>query len=231
MASVRQQKRISRKRTTALRPSNAHAVSGQVQVINGDTVEVAGKRIRLFGIDAPERDQTCSAKGKNWRCGQSAAIALTKIIGLNLLHCHKKDDEADGTTIADCTLRDDGGPNIAGLMVKDGWAMAYRRVSSAYVEQERAARKAKLGIWRGKVMAPWEWRQAQGKNRTGPIVLKRNAQPPCIIKGEISERGERIYHVRGGALYGRTSIDLSKGERWFCNENEARTAGWRRTQK
>lgn len=57
-------------------------------------------------------------------------------------------------------------------------------------------------------------------------------QPPpdCIIKGNISPSGEKIYHVPGGKYYSRTQIDPSDGERWFCTEHEAESNGWRRSK-
>ncbi len=54
---------------------------------------------------------------------------------------------------------------------------------------------------------------------------------PCLIKGNISDRGERIYHVPGGTFYDRTRISSAKGERWFCTEEQARIAGWRRSKR
>lgn len=53
----------------------------------------------------------------------------------------------------------------------------------------------------------------------------------CLIKGNVSHRGERIYHVPGGEFYGRTMINPLKGERWFCSESDARAAGWRRSRR
>lgn len=52
----------------------------------------------------------------------------------------------------------------------------------------------------------------------------------CRIKGNISWGGERIYHVPGQEYYAETRIDLGRGERWFCSEDEARQAGWRRAR-
>ncbi|MBI4389132.1 MAG: hypothetical protein HY580_03045 [Nitrospinae bacterium] len=57
-------------------------------------------------------------------------------------------------------------------------------------------------------------------------------KPPtrvCDIKGNINPNGERIYHVRGDAWYGKTVVDRSRGERWFCSEAEAKAEGWRRS--
>lgn len=65
-------------------------------------------------------------------------------------------------------------------------------------------------------------------SRTEPKEPARS--PHCTIKGNISYKtGEKIYHVPGGNFYTRTKINLSKGERWFCSEEEARKAGWRKS--
>lgn len=57
-------------------------------------------------------------------------------------------------------------------------------------------------------------------------------KPGCDIKGNISyNTGESIYHTPGGDFYDRTQINLSKGERWFCSEEEAEAAGWRRSKR
>ena len=52
----------------------------------------------------------------------------------------------------------------------------------------------------------------------------------CNIKGNVNTRGERIYHVPGQKYYDETEISASHGERWFCSEEEARAAGWRRSK-
>ena len=94
------------------------------------------------------------------------------------------------------------------------------KYSNRYVEQENAAEKAKIGLWAGSFEKPWEWRL--GKSTAA------QAQGDCIIKGNISASGERIYHLPFQHFYSRTKIDESKGERWFCTEQEALDAGWRR---
>ena len=82
------------------------------------------------------------------------------------------------------------------------------------------------GIWRGEVVAPWEWRK--GKRLAG---AEQPGRGECSIKGNISKNGTRIYHVPGGRYYDQTRIDTAKGERWFCTGAEARAAGWRRSRQ
>jgi hypothetical protein len=110
-------------------------------------------------------------------------------------------------------------------IVNDRWALAYRRYSMDYVAAENTAREARRGIWKGKFIAPWDWRR-------GKRLAATNTPPgTCPIKGNISRRGERIYHMPGGQFYTHTKISPSKGERWFCTEAEAKTAGWRRSRR
>ena len=126
-------------------------------MIDGDTIEIAGERIRLHGIDAPEAYQCClDDAGKRWRCGQDATFALGNMIGDHWITC--KGDERDkyGRLIAVCY----GGPyDLNAEMVRQGWALAYRQFSSEYVPEEDDARLHKRGLWRGEFVPPWEWRQ------------------------------------------------------------------------
>ena len=201
------------------------SISGPVSVIDGDTIDIAGQRVRLHGIDAPETKQTCRADGKQWRCGVYAGFALAEMIGRHWVHCRERDRDHYGRIVAVCNLAGPEGPNVNAWIVREGWALAYRRYSTRYVAAENTAREARRGIWKGKFVAPWDWRR--GKR------LAATDTPPgtCPIKGNISLRGERIYHMPGGQFYTHTKINPRKGERWFCTEAEAKAAGWRRSRR
>ena len=124
-----------------------------------------------------------------------------------------------GRTLAICTV---GGLDVNAWLVSEGWALAYRRYSLAYVALEEAAQAAQRGMWRGRFVPPWEWGRGTRLADTTP------AQPgACLIKGNINRSGKRIYHVPGERWYNRTKITTAKGERWFCTEEEARAGGWR----
>lgn len=206
----------------ALAPA-AHAdVAGRASVIDGDTIEVHGQRIRLFGIDAPESAQLCLAENKRWRCGQQAALALDDKIAGRPVTCAEKDRDRYGRIVAVCRA---GELDLNAWLVAEGWALAYRQYSTDYVDEEEAARAGRKGIWRGTFVPPWDWRRGQRLETTA------SAPGDCRIKGNISAKGERIYHVPGGRFYEQTQIDQSKGERWFCSEAEAQAAGWRRSRQ
>ena len=207
----------------AIMPCSVHAeLSGRASVIDGDSIEVAGREIRLHGIDAPEFMQTCLAGGKSWHCGRRAARALARRISGRKVVCTQKDRDRYGRIVAWCRL---GGEDLNAWLVAEGWALAYRRHSRAYVDEEAAAKAARRGIWRGEFAPPWEWRRDQ------PAKGKDKDLGPCRIKGNISRKGERVYHVPDGRYYERTRISLGKGERWFCTEAQARAAGWRRAKR
>ena len=210
-------------------------VSGIARVIDGDTVEIRGRRVRLHGIDAPESAQTCTdAAGRTYGCGRVATAALASMAGHATVTCQARDTDRYGRLVAAC-FRD--GVDLNALMVSNGHAMAYRRFSRDYIAHEDAARARRLGVWQGRFEAPWDWRRTQGggsslspSSRRNPAA-SGNGRRDCAIKGNVSRSGERIYRVPGQEFYDRTQVSEEKGERWFCSEAEARAAGWRRARR
>ena len=120
-------------------------VTGRPRIIDGDTIEIQHQRIRLFGIDAPEGRQRCTANGKPWRCGQQSTFALAEFIGKAWVRCVEKDRDRYKRIVAVCYL---GDKNINAWMVRNGWAVDYRRYSNgAYRAKQLHAERGKLGIW------------------------------------------------------------------------------------
>ena len=105
--------------------------ASQIRVIDADTVDVDGARFRLFGIDAPETDQTCRIWGRTWDCGAAATEALmSRAEGMS---CEGSGTDSYGRTIGVCSS---GGEDLNAWLVANGWALAYRYFSEAYVSQE-----------------------------------------------------------------------------------------------
>jgi endonuclease YncB( thermonuclease family) len=122
-----------------------------------DTIDIAGVRIRLEGIDAPESGQACAdADGRKWLCGHAATHALIEHIGGWQLRCESSGFDRYRRVLAVCALPD--GSDVNAWLVQQGWAMAYG-YSSPYRTEEAEAHAAKRGIWAGSFMPPWEWRR------------------------------------------------------------------------
>ena len=197
--------------------SSAATISGREIIIDGDTLEIAGEWVRLHGIDAPEMAQTCTSdQGAEWRCGAWVTEQLRRAYQGATVSCDIVDVDRYGRLVGLCSS---GGTDITAAMVQAGWAQAYRKYSQAYVALENSARAQGAGLWSGQMVDPSEFRLMR-------INGRRASDPNCSIKGNISANG-RIYHVEGSRFYDRTGIDPPCGERWFCSETEARTAGWR----
>src|SRR5689334_15956398 len=123
-----------------------NAFSGLGHAKDGDSLMVGEREVRLFGIDAPEWDQTCKRGGQNWACGQDAAEQLTKLVTGRDVSCVAVNTDEYGRTVAQCTAN---GVDVNRAMVASGYAVAYRHYSLAYVSAEESAKVNKRGIWAG----------------------------------------------------------------------------------
>lgn len=130
---------------------------GRASVIDGDTIEIRGQRIRLWGVDAPEGRQTCERSGQTYRCGTEAANALDGMIaGRNVACAPRGRPDRYQRMVAVCSV---GGQDIGGWMVEQGRAVDFPPYSrSAYARQQGQAQDARRGVWAGAFQMPWEWR-------------------------------------------------------------------------
>lgn len=208
-------------------PTQAADITGTAKVVDGDTLEIGNSRIRLHGIDAPEGKQRCRKGEEEYRCGDVAAQALTRLVAGRLVACIPRDQDQYGRTVAVCRV---GRTDINDWMVRQGNAVAYRKYSTAYVAAEDAARRERLGLWAGTFDRPDEWRR---NDRQASEQVAGPARGPrgCMIKGNINSKGRRIFHVPGQEDYQATVINEAAGERWFCSEADAQSAGWRKASR
>lgn len=143
--------------SAALSPAYADMLVGQASVIDGDTIEIHGTRIRMAGIDAPESRQFCTnAVGDEYRCGKAAAFALADQIGRAIVTCEGSERDRYKRLVATCFV---SGADLNAWMIEQGLAVAYRKYSKFYVPQEEAAKAAHTGIWQGAFEMPWNWRK------------------------------------------------------------------------
>jgi len=136
-------------------------VMGQATVIDGDTLEISGKRIRLFGVDAFESSQQCEFAGKKWPCGRRAAFALSDYIKDSTISCRPTGKKSYERIVARCFKGTDG--DLGRYQVQQGWALAATAFSTDYVKDQDLARAKLAGAWSSIFMPPWQYRQERKK--------------------------------------------------------------------
>jgi endonuclease YncB( thermonuclease family) len=130
---------------------------GRARVIDGDTIDITGTRVRLDGIDAPEMEQSCAdPAGTRWSCGRAAARELRAHLAGQSLSCEASGNDRYERVLATCALPD--GSDVNAWLVREGWALAYG-FGGAYRAEEAEAQAARRGIWSGNFLPPWEWRR------------------------------------------------------------------------
>ena len=204
-------------RTAAVIPPDG-VVSGPAQIIDGDTIDIGGTRIRLEGIDAPEASQTClDSRGETWACGTAATREMVHMTRDQSVDCSSRGLDKYGRMLGLCFV---GATDISAELVKRGLAWAFVRYSKHYVTQEAQARAEGLGIWQAPTQTAWEYRAQRW------AVVAQEAPDGCAIKGNISNAGH-VYHMPWSRWYDKVSMTADAGKRWFCSEAEALAAGWR----
>ena len=136
------------------------ALIGRATAVDGDTIEIHGKRVRLFGIDAAESDQLCRNEDSElYRCGQKASNELATLLEGRLVHCVEVDRDRYKRAVSVCAV---GALDIAEWLVKRGLALDWPRYSAgAYAEAQLEAKKHERGIWAGSFKEPWTYRECR----------------------------------------------------------------------
>lgn len=139
-------------------------LEGTARVIDGDTLEINGQRIRLWGIDAFERNQWCqspSGVGGAYNCGMQATVAMEELTRNRHIRCVQKDTDRYKRVVAQCFA---GALDIGKLLVLQGWAFDYTQYShGAYRDVQEGAHEAKRGAWAGTFQWPWDYRHSRAK--------------------------------------------------------------------
>ncbi|NVN87136.1 MAG: thermonuclease family protein [Rhodopseudomonas sp.] len=215
-------------------------------VKDGGTLQVRGVIYRLDGIDAPEFDQVCvDQKADSWACGVEARDQLTKLIGARELRCEDKGavPKSNNWRIGICTLAGET-QSINQTLVRQGWALSAESGVPRFGADQADARANERGLWKGCFASPQEFRGWKidapllgAACRSDKLAELREilfpvepAMPPgCTIKGKLAVRarftGNRgIYHTQSCRSYPA----LTRPNRWFCSEDDARAAGFRK---
>jgi endonuclease YncB( thermonuclease family) len=138
-------------------PAYAADLSGAARIVDGDTIWIGKTKIRLHGIDAPETRQECLGRdGGSYRCGEASTDSLRALVGSEPVLCEGDTYDRYKRLIAVCYS---GTVNLNAELVRQGWALAYRRYSKDYISAEKEAQAAKRGMWAGEFEPPWKWRR------------------------------------------------------------------------
>ena len=146
-------------------PAYSEIISGKAITIDGDTIKIKNKKIRLHGIDAPEIKQLCQRTflsififsfQENYKCGEISKKKLEKYVKNNIIKCKVEGIDRYKRILGTCYKNT---ININSRMVRNGYAVAYKKYSKKYVSAEREAKREELGLWKGKFDMPWDWRK------------------------------------------------------------------------
>ena len=230
---------------TLLSASPGRAAGATVR--DGHTIQLGEVTYRLDGVDAPEFDQMCiDDHADPWSCGVDARDQLTRLIGGRPVHCDDLGPDKNFTKwhIGLCTVEGET-VSLNQQLVQQGFAMDFEpSAKGRFLDDEAKARDARQGLWKGCFIAPDDFRHGKrdGALRGGACRTDRDRQirealfpeflampPACSIKGKFALRAEvtgdvGIYHLQGCRSY----AGLTKPDRWFCSEDDAQAAGFRR---
>jgi hypothetical protein len=206
---------------------------------DANAITIAGKIYRLEGIDAPDVDQSClDEDGEVYSCGRRAREELKKFIAERPVQCAdlRADPASSNRRIGQCSV---DGIDLHSWLVLQGWALNLEpQAKGRFKTNEDDARGGRFGLWKGCFVAPqdfrkWNKRTAKLLGPSCPAdardkLFPEDAAMPvgCEIKGHYAVRAwpsAGIYHLPGCGSYGRT-----KAKRWFCSEQEALAAGFRK---
>jgi endonuclease YncB( thermonuclease family) len=180
-------------------------VIGRSTVIDGDTIDIHGERIRINGIDAPESAQLCkNAQGKPYRCGAVAAKALDNILAASRpTRCDFVERDRYRRFVGQCYRADRS--NVAALLVRRGWALDWPRYSKgAYADEQNAAKAERLGIWAGEFIPPWEWRKQHkaSTQKPTPKAVDGKAVESRLKRLEaLRERDSCVHNATSGKVF------------------------------
>ena len=191
--------------TALCAPAAINVVAGRASIIDGDTIEVHGQRIRLEGIDAPESSQLCRRHGTSWHCGQQSAMELSEWVGSKPVTCSWSKHDRYGRALARCSA---SAKDLGGWLVRNGWAFAYVSYSKDYIAEEALGKQQSRGLWAGQFAYPWTWRkcrmlfgreahcatvveptngtglqrdQAARPNKVTPVIASRSTSSPGVV--------------------------------------------------
>ena len=134
--------------------------AGNAVAVDGDSLVMEGRRVRLRGLDAPELGQVCHRGAIAYRCGQEARTALRSLIAGQTITCQGSGRDRFERVLARCEAR---GEDVGSVLVRRGLAVSF----GAYESEESEARQARRGLWAGPFETPQAWRRRHDVEERG----------------------------------------------------------------
>jgi len=135
---------------------SGHVYADNLKIVDGDTINLNGEKIRFTGIDTPELKQTCIKDGVKDACGITAKQILINKIGSNKVECISEGKDRYKRTLAECFVNNE---SLSSYLVRSGYAFAYRKYSKKFILDEDYAKTNKLGMWAMTFQYPWDFRK------------------------------------------------------------------------
>jgi endonuclease YncB( thermonuclease family) len=135
--------------------SSASYAKDIVKVIDGDTIHIGVNKYRFSGIDTPEMKQVCKKEDKTILCGVLARDALIQKINNQSVTCKQETIDRYKRIVAECFVKNE---SLSKYLVRNGYAFAYRKYSTKFVEDEEYAKTNQLGLWSMQFEYPWDYR-------------------------------------------------------------------------
>lgn len=163
----------------AMNPDNFPAIYEPVTVASGDTLIVSGRYLRLYGVDAPENNQSCSdASGRSYKCGRQAFAWLSGWLQDNPVECRIMQQDAKGNMVGTCSL---GDYDLGAALVNAGWAVSYVKYTDIYMPYQIQAQENARGLWQGEFYMPWDWRTLQNRKPNIKIIKQKPKRSRVLL--------------------------------------------------
>lgn len=195
--------------TMVATPVSAQVMLGRPAVFDGDTFVFGDDVIRIYGIDAPERSQTCIRDDQPWECGEAAKVRLQELLAQGGLNCRQKDRDRYQRSVAACVA---GGNDIGQVLVAEGLAIALVDFAQDYAGTEAEAREQRLGIWGGTFQLPADYRAAHSEMEAErPQPAQRVSSAPVMLSRSQPGRTQ-VYYRNCAAARAAGAAPLVRGE-------------------
>lgn len=158
-------------------PPDERTVEGKARIVDGDTLEIGTRRVHLYGVDAPETDQTCERGGRAWRCGMEATYAMAALLEFHWLVCRQHETDAANDMVATCRMGGPKGLSVNREIVRRGWALALQPSGSDYASAEAEAKTARVGYGRERLLPRGS---GGGRTKIEKMLTERDTPIVCL---------------------------------------------------